>query len=289
MDTNGTGFGVISVTVPSMSDDGSVIAFESGEDNIVPSDGNPDSDVFVRELAAGSAELVSVHDPSLPSVTPSGGISGVTPYSLSANGRYIAYFSDAGNVIPNDTNGYRDVFVRDLMTGTNVLVSVNTNGVIGDSISTDPAISGNGRYVAFTSSADDLVANVIYNAIHNAQNVFVRDLQTGTTTLVSVSTDGVHAGNGDSFSPTISADGRYVLFHSKASNLASGSFGTGNENLFLRDLQTGTTYALTSGGSCNRCVRGCHDPGWPLCRLFGSDFRDALGSTCTSGAQHWPR
>ena len=164
-DTNGTGFGVISVTVPSMSDDGSVIAFESGDDNIVPNDGNPDSDVFVRELAAGTAELVSVHDPSLPSVTPSGGISGVTPYSLSANGRYIAYFSDAGNVIPNDTNGYRDVFVRDLMTGTDVLVSVNTNGVVGDSISTDPAISGNGRYVAFTSSANDLVANVIYNAI----------------------------------------------------------------------------------------------------------------------------
>ena len=131
VDTNGTGFGVISVTVPSMSSDGSVIAFESGDDNVVTNDGNPDSDVFVRELAASSAELVSVHDPSLPSVTPSGGISGVTPYSLSANGRYIAYFSDAGNVIPNDTNGYRDVFVRDLMTGTDVLVSVNTNGVIG--------------------------------------------------------------------------------------------------------------------------------------------------------------
>ncbi|HXR45952.1 MAG TPA: hypothetical protein VN784_00800 [Candidatus Limnocylindrales bacterium] len=247
VDTNGTGFGVISVTVPSLSDDGCVIAFESGDDNIVPNDGNPDSDVFVRELAAGTAELVSVHDPSLPSVTPSGGISGVTSYSLSAHGRYIAYFSNAGNVVPNGTNGYRDVFVRDLMTGTDVLVSVNTNGVVGDSISTDPAISGNGRYVAFTSSANDLVANVTYNAQYNAQNVFVRDLQTGTTTLVSISTDGVDAGNGDSFSPSISADGRYVLFYSKASNLASGSFSPVAQNLFLRDLQAGTTYALTSG------------------------------------------
>ena len=78
-------------------------------------------------------------------------------------------------------------------------------------------------YVAFTSSANDLVANVTYNAQYNAQNVFVRDLQTGTTTLVSVSTNGINSGNGDSYSPTISADGRYVLFHSKASNLASGS------------------------------------------------------------------
>ena len=103
------------------------------------------------------------------------------------------------------------------MAGTDVLVSVNTNGVVGDSISTDPAISGNGRYVAFSSSADDLVANGT-----NKQNVYVRDLQAETTTLVSVSTDGIDPGNGDSYSPIISADGRYVLFRSKASNLAAG-------------------------------------------------------------------
>ena len=74
----------------------------------------------------------------------------------------------------------------------------------------------------------------------------MRDLQAGTTTLVSVSTDGVHSGNGDSFSPAISADGRYVLFHSKASNLVAGMPGGSYENLFLRDLQSGTTYALTA-------------------------------------------
>lgn len=243
--TNGTGFGVSSITVPSMSSDGSVVAFESGDDNIVPGDGNPDSDVFARERNANSAELVSVRDPSLPSVTPSGGLSGVTSYSLSTDGRYLAYFSDASNVVPNDTNGCCDVFVRDLTAGTDVLVSVNTNGVTGDGLSFDPAISGNGRYVAFTSSANDLVAN----DPNYAQNVYVRDLQNGTTTLVSVSTDGVHSGNDDSYSPIISADGRYVLFHSKASNLASGSFGSGNENLFLRDLQTGTTYVLASSSS----------------------------------------
>ena len=81
---------------------------------------------------------------------------------------------------------------------------------------------------------------------NDAQDVFVRDLQTGTTTLVSVSTNGVNPGNGDSFSPTISADGRYVLFHSKASNLAPGIFDNGVENLCFRDLQTATTYVLTS-------------------------------------------
>lgn len=244
-DDSGAGFGVNAVTVPSMSDDGSVVVFESGDDNMVPDDGNPDSDVFLSELTAWTAELVSVHDPSLPFQTPSGGISGVTPYSLSANGRYVAFFSAAADVFPNDTNGYRDVFVRDLMTGAVFPVSLNTNEVTGDGISTDPAISGNGRYVAFSSSANDLVAN----DANSAQDVFVRDLQAGTTTLVSVSTNGINSGNADSYSPMISADGRYVLFHSKASNLASGNFSSGFENLFLRDLQTETTYALTSGGS----------------------------------------
>jgi Tol biopolymer transport system component len=245
MDTNGMGSGVGSVTVPSMTDDGSAVAFAAPDGDMVANDRNHDTDIFVRNLTTQTTEMVSDHDPNLPSQTPSGGVAGFTAGSLNANGRYLAFFSAADNLIPADTNGYRDVFVRDLMTGTNIPVSLNTNGVAGDGISTDPAISADGRYVAFTSSADDLVPN----DTNNAQDVFVRDLQTGTTTLVSVSTDGVHPGNGDSYSPSISADGRYVLFQSLASNLASGSFGTGQQNLFLRDLQTGTTYALTSGGS----------------------------------------
>jgi Tol biopolymer transport system component len=243
VDTNGMGSGVNTITVPSLSDDGSTVAFDAPDGNIVANDRNHDNDIFVRNLMVQTTEMVSDHDPSLPSLTPSGGASALTACSVSANGRYVAFFSDADNNTPNDTNGYRDVFVRDLMTGTNIPVSLNTHGVVGDGISTDPAISGDGRYVAFTSSADDLVAN----DANNAQDVFVRDLQAGTTTLVSVSMNGINSGNGDSYSPTISASGRYVLFHSKASNLAAGSFGNGIENLFFRDLQMGTTYALTSG------------------------------------------
>jgi len=245
VDTNGMGSGVNAITVPSMSDDGSIVAFDAPDGNIVANDRNHDNDIFVRDLTAQTTEMVSARDPSLPSLTPSGGASAFTACSVSANGRYVAFFSAADNVTRNDTNGYRDVFVRDLMTGTNIPVSLNTNGITGDGISTGPSISGDGRYVAFSSSANDLVPN----DTNNAQDVFVRDLQAGTTTLVSVSMNGINSGNGDSYSPTISADGRYVLFHSIASNLASGSFGSGYENLFLRDLQTGATYALTSGGS----------------------------------------
>ncbi len=242
-DDSGAGFGVTAVTVPSMSSDGDVVAFESGDGNVVPDDGNPDSDVFLSELTAWTAELVSAHDPSLPSETPSGGASAVMAGSVSATGRYLVFFSDADDLFPNDTNGFRDVFVRDLMTGTIHPVSLDTQGFTGAGVSTDPSISGNGRFVAFTSSANDLVPNDTNNSL----DVFLRDLQGGTTTQVSVSTDGIHPGNGDSFSPTISADGRYVLFFSKASNLASGSFSVG-QNLFLRDLQAGTTYAITQNG-----------------------------------------
>jgi hypothetical protein len=241
-DTNGNGVGVNPTTAPTLSADGSVAAFESA--NLLGDNRKLNSDVFARDLTAGATGLISARDPALPSQTPDG-ISGFTPFSPSADGRFVAFYSDADNVVPNDANRCRDVFVRDLVLGTSILVSVNTNGVSGDGISTDPAISAGGRYSVFTSAADDLVAG----DMNKAQDVFVRDLQNGATTLVSVSTDGVNPGNSDSFSPQISTDGRYVLFHSKASNLAPGSLGTGIDNLFLRDRQLGTNYALTSASS----------------------------------------
>jgi len=177
-------------------------------------------------------------------LTPDGS-SQITAFSSSSNGQLVAFYSDADNLVANDTNHYSDVFVRDLAAGTNILVSVNTNGnASGDGVSSAPALSGDGRYVAFASLADDLVSGDNNRAL----DVFVRDLSAGTTALASVSTDGIHSGNGDSFSPVLSADGRYLLFHSKASNLASGSFGAGTENLFLRDLPSGITYPLTASG-----------------------------------------
>jgi Tol biopolymer transport system component len=240
--TNGVGVGVNQAMVPALSADGGVVAFESAD--LLNDDRHLSCDVFAREVAAGATDLISARQPALPSQTPDG-ISSLTPFSVSSNGQFVAFYSDADDLVPNDMNGNCDVFVRDLVLGTNLLVSVNTNGFAGDSISIDPAISGDGRYVVFTSSADDLVPG----DTNRAQDIFIRDLQAGTTVLVSVSPDGITPGNADSFSPAISADGRYVLFHSKATNLAAGSFGTGIENLFFRDLQTGATYALTSAAS----------------------------------------
>jgi Tol biopolymer transport system component len=243
VDPNGIGSGVNPTTVPALSADGSSLAFECPDEDLVPDDNNRDNDVFVRDLTTDMTGLISGHHPALPSLSPNG-YSVIYSSSVSTNGRYVAFASEANNLVANDTNGYRDVFVRDLMLGTNLLVSADTNGfAAGSGMSTEPAISADGRYVAFSSFASNLVAG----DANKAQDVFVRDLQAGTNALVSVSLDGGF-GNNDSYSPVISLDGRYVLFRSRAQNLTAGSFGSGTENLFLRDRVAGTNYALTFSG-----------------------------------------
>jgi Tol biopolymer transport system component len=238
-DSNGNGAGVNSSTVPVMSADGSVTVFDT---QTILSDRRQEfSDIFARNRLATTPELISMGNALLPDQSPDG-ISGLSLYSVSSNGQFIAFYSDADDIVPGVTNGFRNVFVRNLALGTNILVSVQTNEVSpGDGLSTDPAISGDGRYVAFTSTADNLVPGDANDAL----DVFVRDLQNQSTALVSVSVNGGHS-IGDSYSPAISADGRYVLFFSKAVNLVSSSVS--GVNLFFRDLQVGTNYALTSTG-----------------------------------------
>ncbi|HZQ48658.1 MAG TPA: hypothetical protein VFC07_16690, partial [Verrucomicrobiae bacterium] len=244
VDSGANGIGSLTTpTYPRMSADGTLIAFESRDGTLVANDNNHAFDVFVSNLSGNTVELVSAHLPALPSLTPNGP-STLTTLSVSSNARYVAFFSDADNLVAGDTNGFRDVFVRDLLIGTNFLVSVDTNGFLpGAGLSIDASISADGRYVAFTSSASNLVTVADAN---NAQDVFVRDLQLNTTTLVSINTSSNGSGSAASYSPTISSDGRYVLFLSKAANLASGAFNGTSENLYFRDLQAGTTHPLTT-------------------------------------------
>lgn len=244
VDTNGVGSVVTPATIPRVSAGGRWIAFESDDSSLVPSDHNRCFDVFVRDAASNTTELVSVHDPVLASSTPSGS-SSVSAWCTSADGRYIAFASDADDVAPGDTNSCRDVFVRDLSGGSNLLVSVDISGSgSGNGVSAEPVISLDGRYVAFTSSATNLVAG----DSNRSQDVFIRDLQTGTTTLVSSNLAGTGPGNNHSYSPQLSGDGRWVLFRSKATNLTT-STASGQDNLFLRDMAGGRTYALTSNGA----------------------------------------
>ena len=137
--------------------------------------------------------------------------------SISADGRYVAFASNASNLVAGDTNGFTDVFVRDLKLHKTYLVSVGPAGVQGNDNSVDPSISADGRYVAFDSEPATW-----WPATRNGyEDVFVRDRKLHKTYLVSVSSAGVQ-GNGDSDTPAISADGRYVAFESGASNLVAG-------------------------------------------------------------------
>jgi len=165
---------------------------------------------------------------------------------VSANGRFVAFESFAFNIFPGDNNGRKDVFYRDLQTGITTLVSMNlagTGGGNGDSL--NPAISADGRYVTYESRAGNLVAN----DTNTFSDVFVRDMQTGITTLVSVNSAGTASGNGESFSPTISANGRVIVFASSSSNLSA--IDTSNRvDVFARDLQTGTTHLVSCNVGC---------------------------------------
>ena len=244
--TNGVGSGGTALMGPSLSDDGRFIAFDAPDGSLVPEDSNKSLDVFVRDVTGAETELVSRRDPALPSVAPNGP-STLSALSVSQEGSLVAFFSEADNLVPNDTNGYRDVFVRDRLADSTLLVSADMSGEApGNGISTEPAISAGGRYVAFTSGATNLVTG----DLNRASDVFVRDLINGTTELVSANTSGL-SGNGASYAPIISADGGAVLFHSQARDLVSGMSGTILDNLFWRDLWSGTTYALTRSNTTN--------------------------------------
>ena len=239
VDTNGVGCGVNAAAVPCISDDGRFVAFEASDVNLVPGDSNRAADIFVRDLLSGTTELISARHPDLPDLAPNGP-SILSTFGVSADARYVAFVSEADNMVADDTNGCRDIFVRDTLLETNHLVSGNRFGTgTANGPSGEPGMSVDGRWVVFSSIATNLVAE----DNNNAQDVFVRDLEAGVTTLVSVNTNATGPGNGLSYGCIVSSDGRRVLFRSRAINLAAGSANLGNDCLFQRDLQAGITYA----------------------------------------------
>jgi hypothetical protein len=241
VDTNGNGSGTSSLTPPAISNDGHLVAFVNGDGAIVPNDDNNASDVFVRDNNANSTVLVSAHDPNQADVSTEFA-SGFSSVSLSSNGLFIA-FTSQGSFVAADTNGLRDVYLRDVANQTNILVSVNTNGVAAQGYSSEPSVDGSGRYVAFSSSAPDLASGIG----NGTNDIFIRDTLAGTTQLISQNAAGTSDGNGKSYTPLLSTDARYILFYSEANNLTAGTFS--GDNLFLRDRVLGTNYALTFSGA----------------------------------------
>lgn len=237
--SDGTQTNEISIN-SSISADGRYVAFDSLASNLVSGDTNNAYDVFVHDTLTGWTERVSVASDG----TQANGFLTIFP-SISADGRYVAFQSDATNLVVGDTNGCIDIFVHDRLTGVTEMVSVAPDGEPANEPSYFPAISSNGRFVAFESFA----YNLIGGDTNQQPDVFVRDLKQGTTELVSRVSDG-SLGNGPSESSSISSDGRYVAFRSYASNLVSGDVDN-SIDVFVHDRQTGQTevVSIDSGGT----------------------------------------
>ena len=232
---------------PVVSADGRYVAWSSPSSNLVAGDTNGCDDVFVRDRQLGTTERVSVA---------TGGAQGMLDSlrpAISTDGRYVAFESRATNFDAADTNGVADIFVRDRLLATTERVSISTAGAEGTFDSLLPAISSNGRYVAFYGLSPTLVVGDT-----SGQDVFVRDRLTGTTERVSVATGGTQ-GNGNSYEPAISADGRYVAFRSDSSYLVIDDTN-GFMDVFVRDRQDGTTVraSLTNGGA--QATGSCENP-----------------------------
>jgi Tol biopolymer transport system component len=227
----------------SVSADGRFVAFSSQASNLVMGDTGIDRDVFVRDRDSAQTIRVTLgHDgaePDGPSLNP----------VISANGQYVAFQSSATNLDPNriDDNEASDIFVWDRATHAISLVSVSSAGALGDSGSQNPAISADGRYVAFESVA----GNLVDDDTNDRGDVFVHDRQTGQTWRVSLSSAGDEA-LGDapspflSFDAAISADGRYVAFASYAFNLVADDTND-VADIFLHDTVTGETLRISRG------------------------------------------
>ncbi|MHB8974090.1 MAG: SdrD B-like domain-containing protein [Pirellulaceae bacterium] len=215
-------------SAPSISADGRYVAFISGASNLVPGDTNRQQDVFVYDHQMNTTERVSIASDG----TQTTGLS--SDPSISADGRYVAFNSQASNLVPGDTNAATDVFVYDRQTDTIERVSVAANGAQanGPCFVYGSPISADGRYVAFYSYASNLVPS----DTNGTDDIFVYDRQADTIERVSVAADGTQ-GNGKSGSPSISLDGRYVGFTSLASNLIPGDTNGTYDN-FVYDRQT---------------------------------------------------
>jgi Tol biopolymer transport system component len=220
---------------PVISADGRYVAFWSIASNLVSGDTNGTSDVFVHDRVTGATERVSV-------ASDGSQASACFGPAISGNGRYVAFWSDFPNLVPGDTNGSWDVFVHDRVTGVTERASVASDGTQANSFSFGTGISADGRYVGFIGAASNLVPG----DTNGSWDTFVHDRVTGVTERVSVASDGTQ-GNNNSYSPAFSADGRYVAFESGASNLVPGATRAGD--IFVRDRATGATERVSVGSN----------------------------------------
>ena len=211
---------------PSISADGRWVAFQS-DAPLQADDTNKKTDVYVHDMSTGDTTRISIGP---------GGVEGnggsFSP-SVSADGRLVAYWSNASDLVADDTNKTGDIFVFDRSDGSTTRVSVASDGTQGDGMSSDPSISPDGRYVTFWSGADNLVSD----DTNGKRDIFLADRDQGTVTRVSVADDGTQ-GDGDSFSPNVNGGGALVAFDSAAKTLVADDHKAKGSDIFLHTDDT---------------------------------------------------
>jgi hypothetical protein len=265
---------------PDVSSDGNLVVFQSAASNLVAGDTNGQTDIFLRNMSAGTTTRISVDSTGAEANNFS-----FQP-RISADGRFVVFESAASNLVPGDTNGAWDVFVRDLTANVTTRVSVDSFGVEGNGTSGAPSISADGRYVLFESTASNLVPG----DTNGASDVFLHDNFTGVTSRVSVGDVG-QQGNGDSLISTISPSGRLVAFSSAANNLVAGDTN-GDYDVFVRDLVAGTTTRVSTNSSGGQAIYGNIDPGSFYPAISGNDryvaFDSGASNLVAVDVNPWP-
>lgn len=219
---------------PAISNDGCCVAFQSFASNLAAGDSNGTADIFVYDCRTQSLSLVSTTAAGTAAIGAS-----ATP-AISGDCRFVAFASDAANLVAEDTNGVADIFVKDLLAGTVERISVASEGTQANKISYLPALNFDGSVAAFKSDATNLVPD----DTNGAADVFVRDRGTGQTERVSVDEFGREA-NAFSGPPSLDCGGRFVAFPSWASNLV-GDDGNFTGDVFVFDRETRTIGRILS-------------------------------------------
>jgi Tol biopolymer transport system component/Mg-chelatase subunit ChlD len=233
---------------PVPSADGRSVAFSSSASNLVAGDTNAVDDIFVHDTVTGTTARASLSSAGVQANA------GSDDPSISADGRYLAFWSDASTLVPGDTNGVRDIFVRDTQTGTTTRASVASDGTQANAASDNPSISDDGSLLAFDSDASTLVSGDT-----NAKtDIFVRDLAAGTTRRVNLTQAGAQAERG-SDSPSISGDGTIVSFQSSARTLISGDTNNRND-IYAVNLADGTLWRVSVAADGSQAADASDNP-----------------------------
>ncbi|MCP4359801.1 MAG: hypothetical protein GY796_17475 [Chloroflexi bacterium] len=210
---------------PAISSDGSRIVFVSIAANLVSGDSNNLPDIFLREINDDDTFRLSQSG-----ATEANG-DNLDP-AISNNGDYVVFVSFSNNLVINDTNGYPDIYLRDLTDASMARISITSANAQPDDWCEEPAISGDGRYVVFQSYASTLLSD----NVSGSRDVFILDRQDHSFTRASIASSGV-VGNASSKEPVIAADGRYIAYSSKADNLILIDTN-GKRDIFVHDMKT---------------------------------------------------